>query len=255
MSRENSYVRSPLPTPVIADRPIFTLEDMQLLHHWTTRVHLFHDNSSNDEKWIWSEGIIDVAFQHPFLLHGILALSALHKTLVDSQGSRASLLAQADVHMSASLATYLKLLEESAMETVVPCFLLSSVCFAYNLATAQVDEPVDPIGAILHCFHLLRGVKVVIGEHWQQLQQNDIVRRLTAPVRSMEEISLPEDTECTPLLEMKQLADQLDSPRRDTCMKAIDSLHETFVKTTLCSTKKQEHSIIMTWYVSTIVDN
>ncbi|KAF2627893.1 hypothetical protein BU25DRAFT_46104 [Macroventuria anomochaeta] len=247
MSRENSYIGSPLPTPSVAARPTFTLEDMQLLHHWTTRVYLFHDPTSDDEKWVWSEGIVNVAFQHQFLLHGILAFSALHKTLVDSQGNRASLLAQADAHMSTSLATYLRLLEENALETVVPCFLLSSICFAYNLATAQVEEPEDPLGAILHCFRLLRGVKVAIGQHWEQLQQNDIIGTLLGPVRFVGQLPLPEDTECTPLLDLKLLADQFDTPQKGICLEAIENLHKTFVKTTLCSSLKQEHSIIMTW--------
>lgn len=196
---------------------------------------------------MWSESIVDVAFQHTFLLHGILALSALHKTLVDDQGSRASLLAQADAHMSASLATYLRLIEENAAETVVPCFLLSSICFAYNLATAQVEEPEDPLSAILHCFRLLRGVKVVIGQHWAQLQKDPVVHRLLAPVRFMDETPLPEDTECTPLLDLKQLAEELDTPQKEICLEAIANLHQTFIKTTLCSSTKQEHSIIMTW--------
>ena len=247
ISRENSYVSSPLPVSTVTVRPTFTLEDMQLLHHWTTRVYLFHDPLGEDEKWIWSEGVVEVAFQHPFLLHGILALSALHKTLVDSQGNRASLLAQADIHMSASIATYLKLIEESAQETVVPCFLLSSVCFAYNLATAQVEEPEDPLCAILHCFRLLRGVKVVIGQHWEQLQQNEIIKRLLAPARFVDQLPLPENTECTPILNLKQLAYELESPQKEVCMEAIENLQNTFLRTTLCSSQKQEHSIIMTW--------
>jgi hypothetical protein len=226
---------------------VFTLEDMQLLHHWSTRVHLFHDPTSEDDKWMWSEGVVDVAFQHTFLLHAILALAALHKTLVDDQGSRASLLAQADAHMSASLATYLRLLEENAAETVVPCFLLSSICFAYNLATAQIEEPEDPLGAILHCFRLLRGVKVVIGQHWIPLQKDPVINRLLAPARFMDDTALPEDTQCTPILDLKQLAKRLDAPQQKICLEAIENLHQTFIKTKLCDCSKQEHSIIMTW--------
>ncbi|KAF3001471.1 hypothetical protein E8E13_008467 [Curvularia kusanoi] len=222
---------------------------MQLLHHWTTRGSLSHDPTSDDDRWIWSEGVVDLAFKHTFLLHGLLALSALHKTLVDSQGNRAGLLAQADVHMSAALSTYLRLLEESAPETVVPCFLMSSVCLAYNLATAQVEEPEDPLSAILHCFRLLRGVKVVIGRHWALLRQDDIIHKLLGPVLFLDEATLPEDTKCLPLLALKPLAEELDTPQKDVCLDAINDLHETFVKTTVCSSAKQEHGIIMTWPV------
>lgn len=96
----------------------------------------------------------------------------------------------------------------------MPCFLLSSICFAYNLATAQIEEPEDPIDAILHCFRLLRGVKVAIGQHWEQLQQDVIIGKLLAPTRYVDQFPLPEDTECTPLLNLKQLAAQLDAPQR-----------------------------------------
>ena len=149
--------------------------------------------------------------------------------------------------MSASLLTYFKILEEKEVETVVPCFLLSSICFAYNLATAQVEEPEDPLGAILHCFRLLRGVKVVIGQHWLQLQKDPVIHQLLSPARFMDDVPLPEDTECTPILDLKQLAEQLDAPQREVCLEAIDDLHQTFLKTTLCASSKQEYSIIMTW--------
>lgn len=225
---------------------MFTLEDMQLLHHWTTRVVLFHDPTNDDDRWIWSEGVVSIALEHTFLLHGLLALSALHKTVVDSV-DRAGLLAQADAHMSAALATYLRLLEEAALETVVPCFVMSSLCLAYNLATAQVEEPEDPLGAILHCFRLLRGVKVVIGQYWQQLQQNHIIHKLVSPVRSLDGVALPEDTKCLPLLALRPLAEQLGSPQKEICLEAIDDLHKIFVRTTICSTAQQENSVIMTW--------
>lgn len=220
---------------------------MQLLHHWTTRAYLFHDPLHDNENWIWSEGFVEIAFEHTFLLHGILAFSALHKTLVDSRGDRAGLLAQADVHMSAALATYVPVLERSALETAVPSFLLSSVCSAYNMATAQIEEPEDPLGAILHCFRLLRGVKVAIGQHWPQLQQSEIISRLLSPIRFLDGATLPKDTKCIPLLELKSLADQLEAPEKDVCIEAINELHETYVKVTLCSAAKQTHSVIMTW--------
>ncbi|KAG9203561.1 hypothetical protein G6514_002579 [Epicoccum nigrum] len=208
---------------------------------------LFHDPTNDEDRWIWSEGVVDIALKHTFLLHGLLALSALHKTVVDLSVDRADLLAQADAHMSAALATYLRLLEEAALETLVPCFVMSSLCLAYNLATAQVEEPEDPIGAILHCFRLLRGTKVVIGQHWEQLQQNHIIHRLLGPVRSLDGIALPEDTKCLPLLALKPLAEQLSTPQKEICLEAIDDLHKIFVKTTICSSAQQENSVIMTW--------
>jgi hypothetical protein len=208
---------------------------------------VFHDPIHDGDRLSWSEGLLEIALKHTFLLHGLLALSALHKTLVDSQANRAGLLAQADAHMSAALATYLRLLEEPTVETVVPCFAMSSVCLEYNLATAQVEEPEDPFHAILHCFRLLRGVKVVIGQHWEQLHQNDILKRLLGPLRLLDGISLPEDTQCLPLLALKPLAEQLNTPQKEICLEAINILHESFVKTTVCSTTHQEDSVIMAW--------
>jgi hypothetical protein len=249
-SAGSCHLNSALPiTPGEARPPAFTLEDMQLLHHWTTRAYLFHDPVADDDARIWGNGVVDVAFRHPFLLHGILAFSALHKAIVDLDGSRANLLTQADAHMSLSLDKYLGLLEKPAPETVVPCFILSSICFAYNLATAQIEEPESPIDAILHCFRLLRGVGVVIGEHWERLKTDHITRQLLAPTQQIDRLPLPTDTECSSILNLKYFAGQLDSPARELCIEAIEALHITLVKTTICSTETQEHSTIMTWQV------
>ncbi|KAJ5737884.1 uncharacterized protein N7483_003009 [Penicillium malachiteum] len=57
--------------------PSFTLEDMRLLHHFTTyTVVTLSDHT--EAQMVWSTSIVNCAFQHPFLLQGILAIAALH---------------------------------------------------------------------------------------------------------------------------------------------------------------------------------
>jgi hypothetical protein len=100
----------------------------------------------------WQLGHVEVALNHPFLLRGILAVAAVHKVLVDPTADRSCLLAQADVHISKALVTYRNNLQQPRAETAIPMFLLSAVLVVYNLATAQLETPEDPINAMVSSF-------------------------------------------------------------------------------------------------------
>ncbi|KAL1884036.1 hypothetical protein Daus18300_000145 [Diaporthe australafricana] len=53
------------------------MDDMALLHHWTTSTSRTIVGLSGADYW-WQEAFPRVAFGHPFLMHGILSLAALH---------------------------------------------------------------------------------------------------------------------------------------------------------------------------------
>ncbi|KAF9634944.1 putative c6 zinc finger domain-containing protein [Lasiodiplodia theobromae] len=57
--------------------PIFTIEDMQLFHQYTTATYATLDTSPAQYP-IWQRAVIDVGFEYAFVLRGMMALSALH---------------------------------------------------------------------------------------------------------------------------------------------------------------------------------
>jgi hypothetical protein len=233
--------------PVAPAAPSFSMHDMQLLHNWTTRANIFNDFSKGPHKRLWSEAVVDIAFEHQFFMHGILALSAMHKTLDDADANRASLLAQADAHMSVSLAEYRSLLEHPTEETLIPMFLLSSIVYVYNLAWARIEEPEQPIDAVLHCFRLMRGVRVLMCAEWMRpnVRGSFVIGQLLGPIRATDG-PLPPDKECTPIMALEGLAAQLESPTKEICSTAIFSLHAIAIKMLLCPPNRK-HSITIIW--------
>jgi hypothetical protein len=187
-----------------------------------------------------------VAFEHPFLLHGLLALAAMHKATETPQADIPSLLAQADAHMSCCLAPYQRSLENLTLETSLPSFLLSCVLVTYNLASARVHEPEYPIDALLHCFRLLRGVNIAIGAYRDELSKHPIVADILSgaqvamdPLHNVEEV--PE------VKRLKQLIVRLNPSDAETCVQAVDSLHHIYVLVQSCAVEEKRHSICMLW--------
>ncbi|KAF2712579.1 hypothetical protein K504DRAFT_373526 [Pleomassaria siparia CBS 279.74] len=223
------------------------LEDMRLLHHWTTRVTSIHDANLDSPFRLWGVGAVEVALDHPFFLHGLLATSALHKSLEVTLVNRTGLLAQADAHMSIALTEYIRNLEQPSEETALPIFLLAATLFAYNMASARIEEPDSPIDAVLHCFRLLRGIREVSGAQWRQLTNSTIVRDLLSGVTDVNEIPFSSNEKFQPVLDLLQLTAQLDAPERDICTQAIENLHRTFLKTDTSSNEMHAINIFMTW--------
>jgi hypothetical protein len=55
----------------------FVIDDLALLHHWTLSASLDIVKSTGGDHY-WQRLFPQIAFQHPFVMHGILSLSALH---------------------------------------------------------------------------------------------------------------------------------------------------------------------------------
>lgn len=196
---------------------------------------------------MWSIDVVEIAFEHPFLLHGIFALAAVHKTLVNPEADRTSLLAQADTHMTSSLSIYREHLEKPTLETAVPMFLLAATLFTYNLASAQIEEPERPLDALLHCFRLIRGIREVVGAYWQQLTQAPIVKDLLSGVTDVDGIPVPDDSAFTQILDLQRLTTDLNSPDREVLLETLENLHKTFLKTRICADEQHVVNMFMTW--------
>ncbi len=153
---------------------------MRLVHHWTSKCYRsMHATVSPHRSGAYQNGFIESGLEHPFLLHGILALSAIHlASLYPLPAEKQSLLLQADSHISRALETYRKLLEAPTAETAIPMFILSSVLLTYNFGSVR-ERPEDPIGSLHHCFMLLQGIKFVILQYWDIIHHSAVFAAMT----------------------------------------------------------------------------
>ena len=217
------------------------MADMRLLHWWTAKA--YQDMNADPARWpAWQLDCVDVALDFPFLLRGLLALAAIHKTAYDPQANRQSLLVQADTHMSNALEIYRKNLEVPREETAMAMFLLSVVIVTYNLASAQLAPPEDPIGALHHCFRLVQGVMLVMQPHMEQLVNSKMMESLVEQGPGsvvVFEGNVPE------VLRLKKLAETKRTSAHDFYSTAIDDLHNHFIKTRQCPPENDRLVCIM----------
>ena len=171
----------------------------------------------------------------------------MHKTLQDPESSRPQLLAQADAHMSNALIVYRQLLPAPTEETAIAMFLLSSLLVTYNLVSAQIQEPDDPIGALVHCFRLLRGVRVVISGYWTKLLEVPTISLVLNSVTKLESLALSDTNRFDAVADLEALATGYEDPDREAIIGAVSSLHLTCRRTEATDNKKHVHSVWMTW--------
>jgi hypothetical protein len=195
--------------------------------------------------------MVELGFEHPFLLHGILALSAIHKASFFLPGDRQGLLLQADAHISQALDAMRKHLQTPSEGSAIPMFVLSSVLLTYNFASVQ-EKPDDPIGSVHHCFMLLNGIKVVIGPHWDKMKDNPGLAHfveMSSPATLAILDARAGDEQRPEILRLMELTELvLDAQDKQACTDAIRELHYIAVRCVHIDTERDdEYPFLWLW--------
>jgi hypothetical protein len=108
---------------------------LELLHFYTTTTSLTLSNRPELQQ-IWQHVLPRIAFTHHFLLHGILAFSALH--IARSQPERKTLLySEASAHHNIGLRMFKNAMSNITPENCDACFAFSSIIAAYAWASSD----------------------------------------------------------------------------------------------------------------------
>ena len=109
----------------------------ELLHHYTSTVCLTMARPNQID--IWRYDMPRIGFDHPFLLHGLLAISALHlSTKLPSRSKELISVAIEEEHRA--LPSFRKLLASNKPESIHAVFAFSGIVIPYILATTFADR-------------------------------------------------------------------------------------------------------------------
>jgi hypothetical protein len=118
-----------------ATRPTHRKDHLELLHFYTTATSLALSNRPELQQ-IWQQVVPRIAFTHPFLLHVILAFSALH--LARSEPERKALLyTETSAHHDIGLRMFRIAMANITPENCDACFAFSSIIAAYAWASSD----------------------------------------------------------------------------------------------------------------------
>ncbi|RDW83519.1 hypothetical protein BP5796_05010 [Coleophoma crateriformis] len=143
------------------------VKNLELLHFYTTTT-CFTLSSCPELQHIWQQVVPRIAFTHHFLLHGILAFSALH--LACSQPDRKTLLyTEASAHHNIGLGMFRNAISDITPQNCDACFTFSAINAAYAWASSDQtgnlffsDTLVPEEHSNLEWASLLRGVYTLL---------------------------------------------------------------------------------------------
>lgn len=143
----------------------------------------------------WCTAIPDVALKHTFVVHGVLALAALHVSMsVESQEVRKSYQNLVALELNAGLKPYMDEVRQVTSENVEALFAFSTIISVFN--TYQANTKVQQLAlskqtdaakitvlqtvattavqSALQWLRTLRGAQVILGPGWSALQSGPL---------------------------------------------------------------------------------
>ncbi|KAE8372333.1 hypothetical protein BDV26DRAFT_103331 [Aspergillus bertholletiae] len=182
---------SPSPgLPSAATNPTIPLLELELLHHWhtATAASLAHSTSRQD---LFRITVPDIALSYPFLMHSLLAVSALHIARTCPPENRHRYTEAAIKHNDLSLSLCTPLLSNVTSENCHALFAFSCfvAIFAYAAQhPASCCDTLD-VGDVVKVFKLVRGAGSIVGQARPWIEQGEM-RQLLNAGRSLRQASM-----------------------------------------------------------------
>lgn len=159
--------------PQISD---LNIRDMELLLHWcsSTYATIAHTKEVEDvfQFLLPTEGLT-----YPFVLHGVLALSALHIARTENRSDGLSYFSIALEHQNRALARFRPEILSLNCDNSNIVFVFSGILFQLAFAKGPCSpfaETYDPIRDLLQGFDLCRGLREVTGLSWHWVKEGRI---------------------------------------------------------------------------------
>ncbi|KAI5291572.1 hypothetical protein KEM52_000124 [Ascosphaera acerosa] len=161
------------------------LADLELMHQYTSGTFATLSKSNQHEK-IWKDYVVEEALAHPFLMHGILALAALHilSGCRADHPRRRKYAELATMHQHLALSAFRPQLSNVTSSNCTAVFAFSCViaALAFSFSRYVGNTPQDdPLTELLHDFMLFRGVESVIESYNEQLSTGRLAPLLKPP--------------------------------------------------------------------------
>lgn len=175
------------PTPLTHD--LDWIQDMKLMHHYVSNVSTTEIEASSRQS-LWRDYIPQQALIYPFLLHGIIALSALHLAHLEREQST-KYLRMYDKHQAIALARFRTTLSSDldpemggALFALATTLSVSSTARSCAVPETMPHPAVMDMNDVIELFFLTKGVRDIIrvtGDHIRKGPMAPIFNATTYP--------------------------------------------------------------------------
>ena len=139
------------------------LTDLELMVQWCNSTYETISRSPRLDR-IWRSHVTEEALSQPFLMHGVLAVSALHLAHTGADDRRPGYISTAVAHQNQALALFRALLGDinPANAKAMFCFASLVVVYAFGFPHVSDSDPASSVNDLYQVFVLSRGVQQVI---------------------------------------------------------------------------------------------
>lgn len=240
----------------------FTMLDLEILHWWTTRcVESFIDFEACIS--LFRIQIVELGFVHPFLMHEILSVSALHLSKIVPH--KAAIYKHAcDSHLATALALFQPEIANISVSNCDACFAFSTLVFTHAFASQETTKPstlffmptrpieeVDMVNVPVQWVKLHRGSLSVLQKIFPSLKDG-LFEPLFAPWKAMDphrEAPLPtvEDTHLSALSQAWASTPTLSDQQKDDLEATLISTRRIF-SILAYNPEISKMSAVMSWF-------
>lgn len=216
------------------------MTELKLLYHFITHTYDTLGTTDSEKKHIWQVTMIKVGFDYPFVIRGILSISALHIATKEPDTAAENLVV-ASTQYNAALIDFREALRDVNDDSCTAVFAFSCVTAVHALGVAQVQKPDDPVGDLQNCLNLVKGVLLILEPHLEQLGRSGVLDPGSNAV-SLHYSNIPE------ILELRSLAESIpDDDTSKTCVQAIDQLHRGVYLAISSSEEDSHFHFLLAW--------
>ncbi|OHE90948.1 fungal Zn binuclear cluster domain-containing protein [Colletotrichum orchidophilum] len=149
------------------------LQSLRLMHHYSTSTrHVLPNDACTEE--LWKTAIPEMACSHKFLMHGLLALSALHYAYIHPQERKKYDIISVN-HQNVALRFFALRLNDINKHNCEAYFFLATLIFIVSICSVAHSESLGrsvALSDVSQSFMLLHGVKGILDfqpiEAWRQ---------------------------------------------------------------------------------------
>ncbi|GKZ63057.1 hypothetical protein AnigIFM49718_010788 [Aspergillus niger] len=176
--------------------PELNLSDMELLLQWcsSTYATMAHDQQF---EHLYQYVLPKEGLEYPFVLHGLLALSALHIARAKDPTSGTRYFSIALEHQNRAIALFRPIVPSIDRDNSHPIFVFASLLLQLAFAIppcSPLVETHDPVQDLVQAFTLCRGLREIWGASWQWVKEGKLADVFTQ-VDDTKHWPLPETTE------------------------------------------------------------
>ncbi|KAF1835832.1 hypothetical protein BDW02DRAFT_587821 [Decorospora gaudefroyi] len=194
---------------------VLNIPQLRLLHHYMT-ITAKSLASHTDAEDVYANTLVQISFDHPYLLQATLALSALHMSRLVDPAERRMYAEQAEKYREEAFTTFQTMVRDIDLSNYKAVLLFAGTLFphAFVTSTAVSNDPEHAFDSILSNLILTRRIRPMLSKYYHEMRGSELERMIPEDVKHIDwqTEEQPIDTELIQLRKFSEVVHHVYPP-------------------------------------------